>query len=420
MRKKIISRQYEKAAVAATFAVMFLLGTVPAPRAQAQTLTVLYSFKNPPDGAVPYGRLVRDRAGNLYGTTDQNGAFGYGMVFKVDQRGNETVLHSFTGSPDGADPLAGLVRDKTGNLYGTTAGGGASGYGTVFKVDQRGKETVLYSFTNSPDGAYPYAGLVRDKAGNLYGTTTGGGSSNVGTVFKVDPTGKETVLHSFTYLDGAAPYAPLVRDKAGNLYGTTSYGGSACFPPSGCGTVFKLDTSGKETVLYSFTGSPDGAYPYAGLVRDKAGNLYGTTQEGGSSGYGTVFMVDLTGKETVLYSFTNSPDGAYPFAGLVRDKAGNLYGTTVYGGDSPCLGCGTVFMVDTSGNETVLHNFTNSPDDGAHPYAGLVRDKACNLYGTTINGGFFYFGTVFKLTYCCAQQDQSNAEENDENGGEEQ
>ena len=415
MRKKIISRQSEKAGVAAAFAVMFLLGTVLTARAQAQTLTVLYSFTNSPDGAFPSGRLVRDKAGNLYATTVQGGSSGSGTVFMVDPIGQETVLHSFTNSPDGALPEAGVVRDRAGNLYGTTVIGGSSNSGTVFMVDPIGKETVLHSFTNSPDGASPEAGVIRGEEGNLYGTTVSGGAFGYGTVFKLETTGKETVLHSFTNSpDGAGPDAGLVRDKVGNFYGTTHGGGAF-----GYGTVFKLDATGEETVLHSFTYS-DGAFPDAGLIRDEAGNLYGTTSGGGLvcglHGCGTVFKVDPSGNETVLHSFTNTPDGAGPYASLVRDKAGNLYGTTLNGG---AFGPGTVFKVDTSGNETVLHSFTNSPD-GAGPYGGLVRDKAGNLYGTTEEGGASGHGTVFKLTSCGAQHDQSNAEEHDKKCGEEQ
>jgi uncharacterized repeat protein (TIGR03803 family) len=219
-----------------------------------------------------------------------------------------------------------------------------------------------------------------------------GGSSGYGTVFKVDTSHNETVLHNFKGFmnsDGAYPIlAGLIRDKAGNLYGTTLGGGSF-----NGGTVFKVDTSGNEYVLYSFSGGTDGANPEGSLVLDKAGNLFGTTTQGGSSGYGTVFKLDTTGKESVLHSFTSVPDGAYPAgAGLVLDKAGNLFGTTTQGGSS---NNGTVFKVDTSGNETVLHGFMNS--DGARPFAGLIRDKAGSLYGTTFNGGSSGYGTVFKL-----------------------
>jgi uncharacterized repeat protein (TIGR03803 family) len=363
--------------------------------------TVLYSFAGSPDGAVPYGGLVRDAAGNLYGTTSGGGTQNLGAVFRLDTTNKETVLYSFAGSPDGRGPfLAGLILDASGNLYGTTVQGGRNDLGTVFKLDTTGKETVLYSFMRGSDGLGPFGSLVRDGAGNLYGTTFGGGIHGLGTVFKLGPSGKETVLHSFAggTADGEESVAGLIRDAAGNLYGTTPYGGrTGCIGGQGnnCGTVFKIDTSGKETVLYDFcsvSGCIDGENPYGGLVRDTAGNLYGTTFGGGIYGLGTVFKLDTTGTETVLYSFTVLPDGAHPGAGLVRDKAGNLYGTTDIGGGTGCggTGCGTVFKVDPTGKETVLGGF---PD--GYPYTGLLRDKAGNLYGTT--SGYVDGGTVFKL-----------------------
>jgi len=274
----------------------------------------------------------------------------------------------------------------------------------VFEVTPSGNETVLYSFAGAPDGAYPGAGggLVFDANGNLYGTTTAGGDNNNGTVFEVTPSGKETVLYSFCpdypyCTDGYDPNGGLVFDKKGNLYGTTPYGGV------GPGTVFKVTPSGKETVLHSFAGGRDGDFPYAGPVFDKKGNLYGTTGSGGANGKGIVFKVTPSGKETVLYSFcsrSGCTDGNGPPAGLVFDKKGNLYGTTEYGGDSSCgapYGCGVVFEVTPSGKETVLYRFTGD-SDGWNPLAGLVFDKKGSLYGTTYNGGTTNHGTVFKLT----------------------
>jgi uncharacterized repeat protein (TIGR03803 family) len=369
------------------------------PSAQAQTLTVLYSFTGGADGYWPYAALIRDVAGNLYGTTFWGGAFDVGTVFKVDSTGEETVLHSFTGGADGENPYAGLTGDAAGNLYGTTIGGGGNqpcnyyyGCGTVFELDATGKETVLHSFTDSPDGANPFAGLIRDAAGNLYGTTAGGGAFGFyGTVFKLT-TGKYEVLYSFTGgADGAGPAGGLIRDAAGNLYGTSGAGGA-----SNQGTVFELDVTGKETVLYKFGhGNRDGAGPVGGLVSDATGNLYGATVLGGTSGIGTVFKVDSRGKGTVLHSFTGQPDGAFPRAGLVRDAKGNLYGTTSSGG---AFDAGTLFKValNTTGKYEVLHSFTGA--DGANPYAALIRDAAGNLYGTTFGGGAFGLGTVFKLT----------------------
>ena len=271
--------------------------------------TVLHSFTGTGgDGAFPEAGLLLDAQGNLYGTTAQGGdlgcpdGFGYGcgIVFQITN-GQETVLHSFTGSGgDGAFPQAGLIEDAQANLYGTTSEGGNSacyyGCGTVFKLAATGQETVLYAFTGAGDGGLPYAGLLQDAQGNLYGTTIGGGASSNGTVFKVTPAGAETVLHSFTGTggDGASPNAGLVLGAHSNLYGTTSYGGDLACDPNGpgCGNVFRVSTTGKETPLYNFTGAGgDGAFPYAGVLRDAQGNLYGTTYSGGANGFGMVFKL---------------------------------------------------------------------------------------------------------------------------------
>jgi uncharacterized repeat protein (TIGR03803 family) len=436
---EILTRLADTAPALAILLVLAVLATGSA-QAQPYTEGVLYSFTGGTDGARPAAGLVRDAEGNLYGTASVGGDLsclvsslpGCGVVFKVDTSGNQTVLYAFTGTGgDGQYPNGSLVLDAQGNLYGTTAAGGNLAYdcgegygcGTVFKLDTAGNETVLYSFTGAGgDGASPYAGLVLDAQGNLYGTNVNGGDLTCnagygcGTVFKVDTTGKETVLHAFTGTggDGAYPWGGLVRDAQGNLYGATQNGGDlACDEGYGCGTVFKLDTTGKETVLYAFTWTGgDGAIPWsAGLVRDAKGNLYGTTSLGGASGQGTVFKVGKTGKETVLYSFTGGTDGGIPWQDLVQDAKGNLYGATIAGGDLSCVagpdysGCGTAFKLDaTTGKETVLYTFTGAGDgDGAIP-TGVVRDAQGNLYGTTHAGGDaacyapYGCGTVFKLT----------------------
>jgi uncharacterized repeat protein (TIGR03803 family) len=318
------------------------------------------------------------------------------------------VLHAFTGPPDGAYPFAGLVLDANGNLYGTTMGidincpPHTGGCGTVFKVSASGVEKNLYSFLGTPDGSNPQSVLVRDQKENLYGTTYGGGDkacegTGCGTVFKIDPTGKEIILHSFTGTegDGIYPSVGLRRDKKGNLYGTTHYGGSSIGCENGCGTVFKVDPTGTETVVYRFTGiGGDGAYPFSRLIGDGTGNLYGTTYQGGAYDCGTVFKLDPDYTETVLYSFTGAHgDGALPEAGLVLDAEGNMYGTTYEGG---AHNYGTVFKLDTAGKETVLHSFNGK--DGEYP-TDLVRDKEGNLYGTAqYGGGISGFGTVFKVS----------------------
>jgi len=380
--------------------------------ARGQTFTVVYAFQGQPDGTNPFAAVTLDAAGNLYGTAETGGAGcpngGCGAVFKISKSGTEKLLYSFTGGSDGSFPAGTLVRDAAGNFYSTTQQGGGSGRGTVFKLNATGKETVLYSFTGGADGGTPTAGLVLDTQGNLYGTTRAGGAADSGTVFKLDTSGKETVLYSFTGgADGAIPAAALIRDAAGNFYGTTATGGdTTCNAPYGCGTVFKIDANGTETVLHAFTGTGgDGSMPYSSLVRDSARNLYGTTANGGNlscipGGCGTVFRVSNTGTEAVIYQFKTANEGAFPAAGLLRDAAGTLYGTTWGGGT---FGYGTVFKVDKTGKETVLHSF-NFATDGAQPLAPLVRDHAGNLYGTTsIDGGTacggYGCGTVFKIAW---------------------
>ena len=306
-----------------------------------------------------------------------------------------TVLYTFTGRADGYSPYAGLVRDSAGTLYGTTAYGGASGNGVVFTIDTSGTETVLYGFAGgTTDGCFPYGGLVRDSVGALYGTTEGCGYSGYyGTVFKVDTSGTETVLHNFTGgSDGCYPYGGLARDKAGNLYGITQ----ECGSPGYYGTVFKVDTNGTETVLHAFAGGPtDGAYPtYTTLVMDKKRNLYGVTEGGGASGEGVVYVLSSTGALTVLHSFKGYPDGCYPYGTPAMDKMGNLYGTTNGCGSSDM---GIVWKLSKKGTETVLHSFTGYPSDGADPYAGLIMDAKGNFYGDTGEGGTSDLGTVYEL-----------------------
>jgi len=268
---------------------------------KARKETVLHSFNGVGDGGYPYSDLIRDSDGNLYGTTYCGGKTevcpqGHGTVFKLDKKGRFAVLYSFAGGKDGSQPTAGLYRDAAGNLYGTTTNGGdASQSGTVFMLDTTGKETVLYRFSNGADGGIPWAGVIQDAAGNLYGTTTTGGvgacdGRTCGVVFKLDPKGNEIVLHAFTgNPDGADPRAALIQDAAGNLFGTTHGGGI------NGGTVFKIDANGIESVLRAL-GDRDGAFPWGHLVQDSVGNLYGTTTDGGmgscgGGGCGTVFKI---------------------------------------------------------------------------------------------------------------------------------
>jgi uncharacterized repeat protein (TIGR03803 family) len=367
---------------------------------RAQTLSVLHTFIAGTDGAMPFAGLLLD-AGNLYGTTEIGGPASAGTVFKLDGHGNE-ALYAFTGGINGQLPSSSLIRDAAGNFYGTIFAGGSQGKGAVYTISKNGKERILYSFKGQPDGENPYPALLRDAQGNFYGTTYIGGTSGEGVAFKLDAMGTETVLHSFTGgQDGRFPYASLIMDDAGNLCGTTLDGG-----PQDLGVVFKLDANGNETVLYRFAGGEDGAYPFAGLFRDHRGNLYGTTFMGGGNGCGgqgcgTVFKLDSSGRETVLYSFQEL-HGANPYGGLIHDSDGNLYGATLAGGPS---NAGVVYKLNRQGQQTVLYSFTGGPD-GAYPYATLVRDTAGNLYGTTWEGGDltcnnpngpYGCGVVFKL-----------------------
>jgi uncharacterized repeat protein (TIGR03803 family) len=328
-----------------------------------------------------------DASGNLYGTTFNGGAASDGTVFEL-AAGSTTIttLASFDGT-NGAYPLAGLIADSSGNLYGSTAGG-ASGYGTVFEL-AHGTGTITTLFSFHFNGASPYGTPIMDASGNLYGTASRGGPSNNGTVFELAAgSGKITTLASFNGLDGSSPQAGLVMDAGGNLYGTTVVGGA-----SGDGTVFELAHGDDDiTTLASFNGS-NGEDPLSALVIDGSGNLYGTTSAGGASNDGTVFELGHgSGTLTTLASF-NGTDGQDPEAGLVMDAAGDLYGTTAFGGGS---GYGTIFeLAASSMTIATLASFNGS--NGQNPQAGLIMDSSANLYGTTSGGGAFFDGTVFEL-----------------------
>lgn len=369
----------------------------------AQKIDVLYNFSGGADGGYPQAGLIRDPQGNLYGTAagDQGVSNGYGIIFEITSAGGGKVLYRFTGGSDGCSPMAALIRDSAGNLYGTAAGGGtgscASGYGTVFELSAGGTFSVLYTFTGGADGGTPEAPLFRDRSGDLYGTTYAGGASGDGTVFEIPADGAETVLHSFSGSDGAHPTAGLVRDSSGNLYGTTVDGGSsAC--TNGCGVIYEINSTGAESTLFSFAGGTKGMFPYGGLTWSVDGTLYGTTSVFGGSGAcelgcGTVFSITTTGTQKVVHDFSGA-DGKAPDAGLVLDAQGDLYGAAFQGG---VYDAGTVFEVNAAGQETTLYNFTGA-GDGSNPHSTLLRDSNGNLYGTTEFGGASGYGTVFRVT----------------------
>ncbi len=414
---RFCDRYFSRARFVPGCAVTLLMLAVANPSLLAQTETVLHSFTDNPDGAYPSGGLILKK-GIFYGLTNQGGTSGVGgrgALFEVTPTGKEVVLYNFCTitlpfCADGANPNnATLIQDAKGNLYGSTGGGGAYGYGTVFEYSAAGVESVLYSFcalANCADGEAPRAAMVLDAQGNLYGVTQSGGTGDGngsggqnGTVFKVTPTGGETVLYNFcsktNCTDGQSPFGNLVRDSQGNLYGTTSQGGDPSCDTSGagCGTVFKITPSGKEIVLHTFTAGADSGHPWSGLVRDAKGNFYGSTI--GEFDCGTVFKITAGGKYSILYTFAGVPDACSPRATLILDATGNLYGTTYGGGVN---NTGTVFELSPIGKELVLYSFPLSGVDGQDQYEeGLVLDSKGNLYGTTESGGADGYGVVFKL-----------------------
>jgi len=359
----------------------------------------LYTFTGGSDGGSPNGGLTWDaQQAAIYGVTFSGGAKNLGTIFKLDNAGNETVVYSFKGKPDGEHPSRTVLLDAQGNFYGTNYEGGANSYGGVYELDASGTESVLYSFGPGTDGEYPGSGVIADQAGDLLGTTGYGGTAGDGTIFQVTLSGQERILHNFTGADGQYPFGDLLRDASGNLYGTTSMGGA-----HGYGTVWELTAQGQLLVLHNFANGSDGANPYAGLIKDVDGNLYGTTYNGGQGcrgfGCGTIYRLDAQGNYTVFHVFGSKEepsDGHYPdFGTLVVDSSGNLYGTTYAGGVNDK---GTVFEITTAGAETVLYNFTNGPDE-EYPISGLILDKSGDLYGTTSGNPSTTYGTVFKINH---------------------
>jgi uncharacterized repeat protein (TIGR03803 family) len=382
--------------------LMFCIATAIV--SSAQTFTTLTTFDGT-DGGLPVWALVQGTDGNFYGSTGFGGTGNEGTIFKITPAGKLTTLQSI-----GYAHMA--VQATDGNFYGTTPDGGPKGAGTVFKMTAAGKLTTIYSFCSQAgcvDGDTPYGGVIQASDGNFYGTTAGGGAYNYGTVFKISRAGKLTTLTSFNSLGVAG--TSLVQGIDGNFYGTTSNGGA-----SGDGTIFKVSPKGKMTTLHTFDFT-DGKFPYDALIQAADGNFYGTTYSGGANdpqacegiGCGTVFKITASGKLTTLYNFcaqTNCADGQWPSGSLVQATDGNFYGTTEAGGahgtNCPFGICGTVFKLTPGGTLTTLHSFAGT--DGSDPYSGLVQGTSGTFYGTTEMGadlscgGGSGCGTVFSLS----------------------
>ena len=384
-----------KFTVARIVCILFVFSAATAIGSPAQTLTILTSFAGS-NGSNPQASLVRNSDGNFYGTTYAGGTSGLGTVFKITPAGTLTSLHTFQGLPsDGSTPFASLVKGTDGNFYGTTATGGSIGIGTVFKITPSGTLTLLHSF-NGVDGDAPLSELVQGHDGNFYGTTSQVGLNGVGTVFKITPGGTLTTLTNFAQggASGSSPYGGLVQATDGNFYGTTYAGGTSSNCTGGCGIIFKMTPSGTLTTLHNFNGT-DGSRPQASMVQATDGNFYGTTFEGGTNGLGTVFKITPAGTLTTLHSFLpGTSEGYQPAAGLVQANDGNFYGTTTNGGTRTY---GTVFKITPAGIVTTLHSFQGFPD-GANPYGGLVKAPDGSFYGTTYIGGTNNLGAVFRLT----------------------
>ena len=390
-------------------ALTLLVGT-----ASAQTFSVFYNFSFT-DGSSPNGGLILDSAGNFYGTTQFGGSSNRGIVFKLSPTGQQTILYSFTGSTDGGIPIGRLIRDGAGNLYGITSLGGdpTCSCGTVFQLTPTGTLNTLHSFLGGTDGSQNQGqaelGLVMFN-GNLYGSASFGGVSGCdgslgcGVLFKVTLAGVETVLYRFTgQADGAFPQ-DLISDAAGNIYGET--GGS--YMAGNGGTIFKLDTTGTLTTLYTFPEGTKGTSPRWGLIRTGNGTFYGVTQFGGNTttcalgtlGCGIAFSVNAQGTERVLHTFGNQAgDGEEPSASLF-EADGSGFATTFYGGtvNSVCtFGCGVVARETAEGKYSVIYSFTGA-DDGSNPAGGLAKDSSGNIYGAASNGGSSGNGVIYKIT----------------------
>ena len=355
-------------------------------REHTVTFATLHAFDGS-DGSAPVAALVQASDGFLYGTTSEGGASGLGTVFRIDRGGRTRVLHSFDGLTTGASPKAALTEATDGMLYGTTFLGGAGGSGTVFRIDGSGAITVLHAFDYWSTGASSWAALIQARDGLLYGTTSAGGTFGQGVLFSIDTGGNLRVLHSFEAQTGYGPVAGVIQARDGHLYGTTFLGGTY-----GAGTVFRADSAGAVTVLRSFEPTNDGGGPWAPLIEGRDGALYGVTTSGGGRGLGTAFRFDLTGALVVLHSFELSTTGKDHYGALLEVSAGVFYGTGSRGGK---FGPGAIFQISSAGDAGVLHAF--KPGVGALPLAALMQASDGEFYGVNRQRGGYDLGAIFRM-----------------------
>ena len=365
-----------------------MLACLSAGSAHAVTVTTLHSFTGR-DGANPRAALTWGSDGSLYGTTRLGGVSDAGTIFRLGGNGTLNSLHSFTGI-GGAEPFAELIAGADGAFYGTTFRGGATNSGTVFAYRAGSGVQTLHSFSGS-NGSFPSSGLVRGADGTLYGTTQFGGPAGRGVLFEIGADGGFGILHQFSNTGGRNAAGTMAIGPDGTLFGTTSAGSG---PATTYGSIFRFDRVGGLTTLHGFasTDFANGAGPRAELTLAPDGSLLGTTYEGGPNGRGTVFRLSEAGNYQLLHAFTTFAGGAGPLGGIISDAAGNLFGTTAFGGD----GFGTVFRLDANGGFSVLHRFTGV--DGNSPTGRLLADSAGNLFGTTLSGGSQNLGTVFRIS----------------------
>ena len=357
---------------------------------EAGRFSELYSFGDESQGAAPLFGLIQGSDGNFYSTTSTGGANDAGTVFKLTPDGAQTVLWSFGAGSDGSQPLSSLLQASDGDLYGTTAEGGAYGSGTVFRISLGGSESVLWSFGEASDGARPSGNLIEGRDGDIYGMTEYGGTEGGGTVFRLTPSGAETVMLSFGRFNGG-PSEPqfngLTQDSDGTLYGLTAGGGT-----NSEGAIFKLSPDGAVTTLYSFHQRDIGAFPTDSLVKASDGNFYGMTLAGGTNNRGVLFQMSPSGAVSILHAFGAQGDGRGPNGGLMQATDGNFYGVTCFPGSS-----GTVFQFTLSGTETPLYSFPGAVSSGACPTGNLIEGTDGGLYGTTTYGGASGNGSVYRI-----------------------